>query len=410
MSKYGLATFFWFSICIAWGTLSVIDKPQVLSRGSSEDGRYVDIESTAYLLDRVYLSMQGPRSNQSQLRLDLDSRDADTIWLTGIETTNVDADTGNEISDEYFCHSNLTFSPKSTTPEDHNAAFHAKKHMEWRLFTLVPGRMQLKLPRGFGIPIRGETQFDYFTMALNQNAGPERRTRMRTRIVYQRDGEGPMRPLFRRGLYVYQQHVKSNGVSRPRSRQLQHQGEFCSASCKLDLTSESFSTFRSVHSNWMLDQHPGAKCCVTNASSDGVTEQFGAENTVHWMVPPGKHEYHTEVTKQLQLPFDTSIHYVTGHLHPYGESLTLINLDSGEMVFEITSQDYDDRKGVYRMSEIQSIQGVPMRRDGRYELVAKYHNSTNEDVDAMGILYFYALDADPSEADALAGQTIPQGI
>ncbi len=80
-----------------------------------------------------------------------------------------------ELSDEFFCHSNLTFCPQSTTPEDHNAAFEQPKHMEWRLFTLVPGRMQVNLPSGFGIPIKGATQVDYFTMALNQNPGPARK-------------------------------------------------------------------------------------------------------------------------------------------------------------------------------------------------------------------------------------------
>ncbi len=74
----------------------------------------------------------------------------------------------------------------------------------------------------------------------------------------------------------------------------------------------------------------------------------------------------------------------------------MVDLDSGETVFEITAENFDDRKGVKRMSEIQSTQGFPIRRDGRYELVAKYNNSTSEEIDAMAILYFYVLDEDPS--------------
>ena len=370
MSKYGLIFLCFLSTWIAWFAVqAVLDKPKVLARGQSDGGNYVDIQSTTYVLDQVYLSMQGPRGNQARLSLDLEARPQDTLWLTGLKTINVDADTGTQISDEFFCHSNLTFCPQSTTPEDHNAAFEKSKHMEWRLFTLVPGRMELNLPSGFGIPIKGATQFDYFTMALNQNAGPERSTRMRTRLCYRLGHEsGRLRPLFRRGLYVYQQHTQSNDGFHQTIERHPHEGEHCAESCELDLVSETASTFEAVQTGTALDQHPGATCCVVNASNDGVTEQFGADNTVHWMVPPGKHQYRTNVTKQMQLPFDTTVHYVTGHLHPFGHSLSMVDLDSGETVFEITAENYADRKGVKRMSEIQSSEGVPIRRDGRYEL------------------------------------------
>lgn len=108
------------------------------------------------------------------------------------------------------------------------------------------------------------------------------------------------------------------------------------------------------------------------------------------MVPPGEHEYHTEVTPQLELPYDTYIHYATGHLHPFAESLKLVDMDSGETLLEINSSDFNDKFAVEHMSEFSSKDGIMVRKDGRYELIAKYHNTGSHPVDAMAILYFYA--------------------
>lgn len=371
------------------------DRPRIVSRGMTEAGSYIDLVSSSYSLDQRYMSMQGPRGNHAQVRLDDGAGSEETIWITGIETINVNAESGTTESNEFFCHSNLTFCPESITPEAHNNGFSVPRHMDWRLFTLVPGRMDVELPEGFGIPVRGTTELDYFTMALNQNPVANRRIRMRTRIRYQRGEKSEhLRPLFRRAMYVYQQHVESKDIAAidHDGHADHHQGEDCAETCDLDLASRSPSTFSALFADKELDHHPGAKCCVVNASQNGITDQFGAKNTVHWMVPPGDHQYRTDVTRQLQLPFDTTVHYVTGHLHPFGISLTLTDLDRGETIFEITTDDYQDRLGVERMTELESRPGIPIHRDGRYELVARYNNTTSANIDAMGILYVYALD------------------
>ena len=113
------------------------------------------------------------------------------------------------------------------------------------------------------------------------------------------------------------------------------------------------------------------------------------------MVPPGSHEYHTEVTEQMQLPFDTTSHYVTGHLHPFGKALRLVDLETGEVVFEITARSYNHLLGVEWMSELRSPAGVPIHRGRRYELIAEYENTLDRPIDAMGSLYLYAWDEAP---------------
>ncbi len=375
-----------------WSTQ--LDAGRVVARSEDSRGWSVEMLSPAYQLDRVYMSMQGPRSNQAKIQLSPAAAPDDTLWLTGVETKIVDAKSLKPISNEFFCHSNLTLNPDTTTPQQHNGSFDRRTHTDWRLFTLVPGRMTVQLPEGFGLPVKNSTLLDYYTMALNQNAGqPDRSVRMHTQITYRHNlpGERAVRPLFRRALYVYQQHSEESGADAVSDEsEGQHLGELCAEGCPIDQRGRTPSRFGDA-----LASHPGATCCVSNASTVGVVPQFGEENTVHWMVPPGSHEYHTEVTEQMQLPFDTTSHYVTGHLHPFGKALRLVDLKTGEVVFEITARSYNNLLGVEWMSELRSPEGVPIHRGRRYELIAEYENTLDRPIDAMGILYLYALDEAP---------------
>jgi hypothetical protein len=377
--------------------LQLRDESRVLGRDRGPDGRYsISLLSNEYELDRVYMSMQGPRSNQPRIRLSDEIATDETVWITGLETTIVDANSLERISDEFLCHSNLTLNPETTTPERYNQSFETPLHGEWRLFTLVPGRTSIRLPESFGIPVKNGTLLDYFTMALNLNGGlPSRKVRMKTRISYRHAAadKAAMRPLFRRSLYVYQQHQQQpsgnpTDASRP---QHDHHGEHCADICTEHQVGQTPSSFASLLPE-ALDVHPGATCCVAIASSDGIVTQFGEANTVHWMVPPGRHRYRTEVTQQMNLPFDTTVHYVTGHLHPFGKFIELVDMSTGQVVFNVSSKDLSDRLGVEEMSQIISEDGIPIRKGTRYELIAEYDNTTDQPIDAMAILYFYALD------------------
>jgi hypothetical protein len=250
--------------------------------------------------------------------------------------------------------------------------------------------MNIQLPEGFGLPVKAGTKLDYFTMALNQNPGePERVVRMKTEVKYRRPVADEPKPtaLFLRALSVYQQHLPDDSAG-DEIFQASHQGEQCGEACLNDARGKTKSTFISLVPP-SEKQHPGHSCCVLNASADGVVPQFGKNNTIHWMVPPGRHRYRSEVTKQLDLPRDTAAHYITGHLHPYGEWMRLVDMDTGEVVLEITAEHFTDKLGVKHMSEITSREGIALRKDHRYELITEYNNTLDRPLDAMAILYLY---------------------
>lgn len=309
--------------------------------------------------------MEGPFSIRSGMRAN-ESSQCPVQWLTGIESQVVDAADEKLISQEFFCHSNLTFTEHGEGPAHFNQRAGGSTHLDWRLFTLVPGRMSIDLPKGFGIPVPADALLDYVTMSLNLNVKNEVvNLRMRTKLhaIAADDPDAPTKALFRRALYVLQPQADSamGGM------------------------------------NEVSPHHVGAGCadfCRVNFSAVSTVGKLGEGQTLHWIVPPGRHTYTTDVTPQFNLPFDTTIHYATIHVHPFARNMELRDATTGKTVFHLTSRDWPDRLGVAHVDEIKSAEGIPILRNHRYELRAEYDNTSGLNSDAMAILYLYLLEKD----------------
>jgi hypothetical protein len=322
------------------------------------------LTSDAYRLDKIYRSMEGPMSVQSGIQL-INETKAPVQWITGVETRVVDAAQQKPVSQEFFCHSNLTFAEHGVSPEQLNQRFHGKTHLDWRLFTLVPGRLSIELPPGFGVPVPSDAPLDYLTMSLNLNAPTQDvNVRMQTKVhTIAADQPGaPTKALFRRALYVLQPHENSPHMACVANARTQHVGAGCG---------EALGS---------MGQPISAK------PNDGLTN--------HWVVPKGHHVYTTEITPQLNLPFDTTIHYATIHVHPFARWMELRDLTTQTTVLRLNSTDWADRVGVAHVDEFKSVDGIPILRGHRYELTAEYDNTSGSNTDAMAILYLYLLEKD----------------
>jgi len=358
------------------GTAILLAAPAVYSlrRPAAPSQSVLTLTSASYRLDKLYRSMEGPSSVQSDIPITdptklpvLSSKlQASTVWITGLETEIVDATQQKPISQEFFCHSNLTFSEHGATPDQYNARFGGKTHLDWRLFTLAPGRTSIELPKGFGIPVPADAALDYFTMSLNLNLRSDAvNIRMRTRLhtVAGDEGGAPTKALFRRAVYILQHESNSREMG---------------PKCTMKAT-----------------DHVGAGCGEWTKVSmpNGSTMLMPVEGmTNHWTVPPGHHVYQSEITPQLNLPFDTTIHYATIHVHPFARGMELRDLTTDKVVLKLNSRDWTDRIGVAQVDEFKSIDGVPISRGHRYQLTVDYDNTSGASTDAMAILYLYLLE------------------
>jgi len=204
-------------------------------------------------------------------------------------------------------------------------------------------------------------------MSLNLNVRNEVvNVRMQTKVhTIAADQPGaPTKALFRRALYVLQPQGESAdmGPARTANTATQHVGAGCAELSKVNLPEGS------------------------------TVVKPGKGQMNHWIVPPGHHIYKTEITPQLNLPFNTTIHYATIHVHPFARGMELRDLTTGTTIFRLNSQDWPDRVGVAHVDEFKSIEGIPILRDHRYELRAEYDNTSDSQTDAMAILYLYLLE------------------
>lgn len=322
--------------------------------------------SEVYTIDRKYRSMMGPYGVR-EIRLG-DVDEPELLWIVGYEAVMVDAEGRQQMPQDFMCHSNLDIDVTA-----HHAVLGAgNAGYGSRLFTLSQGQLSVRFPDGFGIPVASSEPLELTTQVLNLNHEGEAlgvRHRVTVETVRDADVEGEMTALFPSsayGLALIEGDDGYFGVARP-------------------------------------DEEEHGPGCLTgdNASPHEYQDEHGRTFTGHWVVKPGRQVNRTLVTQLMRLPYDTRIHYIAVHLHPFAESLELRDLTTGETLFHSRADNYDDRIGLARVDAFSSPEGIAVFRDHEYELVSVYDNTTDEDQDSMAVMYLYLADRDFDRRAAL---------
>ena len=329
-----------------------------LARGEGRNGekmRSLTVLSPVYEVDRPYRSMKGPSSVQSVSSPESDN--IELLWVTGFRATIVGPDGQTPRSQEFMCHSNLDFNQAT-----HSQLFNLPRYHTNRLFTLSQGQQEIRFPRGFGLPYYSDESFRLTTQVLNFNLkNQSEHVRHKVTIEYILDGEleEPMKPLFMTsgwGMVLLEGEDGFYGVENPDEAH----GEGCL---------------------------PGAA-----AGPDKYDDEFNRKFSGHWVVKPGREMNGTLVSNIMELPYDTTVHYMAVHLHPYAESLELVDLTTEESVFKSRTRGFTDKIGLEHVQYFSSGEGIPVYKDHEYELVSTYNNTTSEDQDSMAVLLLYLQD------------------
>ena len=315
-----------------------------------------EILSSAFRVDRIFKSMVGPFTTR-RLRL-LGSDTPELMWLTGYRMDIVAEDRQTPESLEYECHTNLNW-PQGPSP----SGFHRPGR---RVFTLTQGQTDLRLPSGFGIPVLSTEKLLFISQALNLEQ-PEIDVTIyhRAGIRYVRDSDltSPMKPLAVTGAQVLATLEDEPHV---------------------------------LHVDVPDDELAEASCAVGEFAGGGqlLHDMFGRQFTPHWVVKPGRHEYRTLATDQMRIPYDTRIHFIGVHVHPYSVSLELQDLTAGETVWKSYHENHPERRGLAWVDYFSSEEGIPVYRDHHYQLISVYENPGDEDSDAMASMFIYYRDRD----------------
>lgn len=327
----------------------------------------VDIYSNVFTIDQKFRSMMGPKSVVDGALTE--ANPPELLWVTGYRAVMMDAAGEEQRPQEFMCHANLNIDMQA-----HRKRFKWKKNASRRLFTLSQGQYEVHFPPGFGIPIGSDEEISVEMQALNLNEeGEPFQVRHKVTVEYVRDAEltKPMRPLFMKAATG----LVSLGDSK-------------------------------AHYN-VPDPDPsehGEGCMVGERAAGNVrTDKLGNEFSGHWVVKPGREENHTLVTQWMKIPFDTTVHYVAAHVHPFAESISLRDLTTGETVFRSKAHNFEDRVGLERVEHYSSVEGFEVFADHEYEVVSVYNNTSGQEQDSMAVLFMYALDQEFSVPSSLAG-------
>ena len=329
--------------------------------GADPHTRHAEILSEPYTIDRIYKSMAGPES-QKVISI-WQPEPPELLWITGYRVVVVGADGKAPVSQEFMCHNNLDLHPVV-----HSKLFDAPMLFSPRLFTLSQGEFAIDLPRGFGLPVMSNEPLYLSTQVLNHNRKDINiQVRHKVTIDFVRDKEltAPLRPLFpAAGFVVALLEGKDGnfGMSHP-------EGVQGHASCL-----------------------PGLQAPDSKYSNVVFTDSDGRKATGHWVVKQGHEERHTLITPMMRLPYDTMLHFVGVHLHPFATSLELRDLTDGKTVFKSRARGPKQGIGLAHVDAFASQEGIPVYKSHDYELVSVYDNTSPTEQDAMATMFFYLED------------------
>ena len=328
------------------------------------------ILSDTMRINKIMRSMEGPYSitNFTFGKGIINKFFPHLIWLTGYQLDVIDATTNKKISDDFMCHNNMNIVDKNSVPWKLET-----QGSNTRLFTITEGQTQLKLPKGYGIPVLSNQQLEIVSQVLNHNiADTNFIVRQRIKITYIKEIEAglPIVPVYQQSAFV------TKFVSGPA-------GNF----------GESIKIPSTINSN--------SKACTTeNMLSCGVEkpelgnfnpfqDQYGREFTGHWKFNPGNEMLVTNVSKMLNIKRIKKAYYISVHVHPFCKSLSLYDATTNDTILKANAKSFTHKIGLENIEQFTFENGLTFYPNHKYQLVSYYDNPTKDIHTAMATMFLY---------------------
>ena len=328
--------------------------------GQSKPGEQQELKivSPVLKIDKLYKSMFGPMRSR---KFEVGRKDSiELLWMTGYTLKLMESESEHDLGEDFLCHNNLAYKPDEVY--QHFNLPDRLQTLGTRLITLSPGLMEIHFPEGFGLLFLSNQRLEVAAQVLNLNE-PNALVELRhiSNLEYVSDNElsTPMKPLYQQSVFI----------TRP------VEGE---------------------NPGWMdsPQYNPGCLPAKSATLDHQISGEGGTVVTSHWIVPPGREVLTVDVTEQLNLPFNTTIHYIAAHLHAFAETLTLRDLTADTTLFHAVCESHTNKIGFKSVNGYSSTTGIPVFRNHRYELICVTNNTSGEDQDMMAVFYMYLRDKD----------------
>ncbi len=320
------------------------------------EGTY-EMISPVFWIDGIYTSMEGPKAS-SYVRL---SDKPGIVFLTSFAVRAMDAGTGKPVSNDFICHTNVDFN--DTRYFAHFGLEDRIGKQYPRMTSLSHGQENFAFPYGYGVPMPANDWLFVTTQTLNHNLPDiDEKVRHRVQMRYTRN---KLRPLMSRTAFIRLPYDKRDPFKEPTD--------------------------------------PASNQCIpvetrNHAYDDGKGNMLSG----HWVIPPGRRIYRSDVDDQLQIKDSLRLHAAAIHVHPFAEWIELRNKTTGKTIFRSEIRNHNGRIGLERVAAFSSEEGVWLHSDNRHEIIMGTYNTTRENQDMMGSMFLFFYDA---ELDARLRQT-----
>ncbi len=324
---------------------------------SGENQGSYSMWSPVFWIDGIYTSMEGPKSS-NYVRL---SEKPGVVFLTSFSVRAIDADNGRPVSNDFICHTNVDFN---------DARYFGYFGLEDRigkqyprLTSLSHGQENFAFPYGYGVPMPANDWLFVTTQTLNHNF-PTIDRKVRHRVDLRYTGN-KLRPLMSRTAFIRLPYDKRNPFKEPTD--------------------------------------PAANQCIpVETKNHSYDDGKGNMLSGHWVIPPGRKTYRSDVDDQLQIKDSLRLHAAAIHVHPFAEWIELRSKTTGKTVFKSEIRNHKGKTGLERVAAFSSEDGIWLFAGQSYEIVMGTFNTTQLDQDMMGSMFLFFYDA---ELDAKLRQT-----
>jgi hypothetical protein len=145
-----------------------------------------------------------------------------------------------------------------------------------------------------------------------------------------------------------------------------------------------------------MDDEQHIQNCSIEYSEDEYnpySDKYGRTYTGHWKIPLEEEILKTNVTNMLNLKFNTTIHYIGTHLHPFAKSLELWDITTDSLLYRANVVNHQNSIGINHIDYYSSVTGIPVFKSHQYELVSTYHCTDSvEEHSAMATMFLYLQD------------------
>ena len=306
--------------------------------------------SPDFYIDGIYKSMEGPKSsNYIQL-----SQDSTLLWITGFHVKALNSKNKKQISNDFICHTNIDFNDIK-----YFSNFHLEKRIGKqypRMTSLSHGLENFEFPKGYGVPMLGNDLLYVTTESLNHNI-PNANYLIKHEVqIDYTTKSAAYKPLMSRTVYIMLPYDKSDPFKSP------------------------------------VD--PGKDYCIpVETKNHSYDDGKGNKMSGHWVIPTGKHRYHSAINSQLQIETDSiRLHAAAVHVHPFATALTLWDKTDNKAIFKSNVINHQGKIGLSKIDAFSSESGVWMYQNHEYELVLDVNNTTTTNQDMMGSMFLFFYD------------------